>query len=135
MNQCLFNILRGELFSVVLAHPNIKLFVTQGGLQSLDEAIYNEVPLVVIPFFGDQEQNAKMVRSKGIAVIVEVRPYLDKDKLQTAMLEVTNSTKYVLLVAQLNTFSHILIITDRKVSTKQKTYTCYFITSKITRNW
>ncbi|XP_018561504.1 UDP-glucuronosyltransferase 2B37 isoform X1 [Anoplophora glabripennis] len=78
----------------VLAHPNIILFVTQGGLQSMEEAIYSEVPLVVIPFFGDQEQNAKLMQSKGIAVIVEVRPYLDKDKLKTAMLEVITNPQY-----------------------------------------
>lgn len=59
----------------------------------MEESIYSEVPLVVIPFFGDQEQNAKLMQSKGIAVIVEVRPYLDKDKLKNAMLEVINDPK------------------------------------------
>lgn len=59
----------------------------------MEESIYSEVPLVVIPFFGDQEQNAKLMKSKGIAVIVEVRPYLDKDKLKTAILEVITNPK------------------------------------------
>ncbi|XP_049957789.1 UDP-glycosyltransferase UGT5-like [Schistocerca serialis cubense] len=48
----------------VLAHPNIRLFITQGGLQSMNEASYFAVPLIGIPFFADQQQNvAKMVQS------------------------------------------------------------------------
>ncbi|KAJ8923421.1 hypothetical protein NQ315_001979 [Exocentrus adspersus] len=78
----------------VLAHPNIKLFITQGGLQSMEEAIYSEVPLVVMPFFGDQEQNAKLMVSKGIAVRVDVRPYLDKENLKKAIIEVISNPKY-----------------------------------------
>ncbi|XP_049956922.1 UDP-glucosyltransferase 2-like [Schistocerca serialis cubense] len=48
----------------VLAHPNIRLFITQGGLQSMNEASYFAVPLIGIPFIADQQQNvAKMVQS------------------------------------------------------------------------
>ncbi|XP_049808773.1 UDP-glycosyltransferase UGT5-like [Schistocerca nitens] len=48
----------------VLAHPNIRLFITQGGLQSMNEASYFAVPLIGIPFIGDQEHNvAKMVQA------------------------------------------------------------------------
>ncbi|XP_049779816.1 UDP-glucosyltransferase 2-like [Schistocerca cancellata] len=55
----------------VLAHPNIRLFITQGGLQSFNEASYYGVPLVGVPFFGDQQYNvAKMLRS-GIGVKID----------------------------------------------------------------
>ncbi|XP_049809361.1 UDP-glycosyltransferase UGT5-like [Schistocerca nitens] len=48
----------------VLAHPNIRLFITQGGLQSMNEASYFAVPLIGIPFMGDQQHNvAKMVQA------------------------------------------------------------------------
>ncbi|XP_049862076.1 UDP-glycosyltransferase UGT5-like isoform X2 [Schistocerca gregaria] len=48
----------------VLAHPNIHLFITQGGLQSMNEASYFAVPLIGIPFIGDQYHNvAKMVQA------------------------------------------------------------------------
>ncbi|KAJ8948060.1 hypothetical protein NQ314_008486, partial [Rhamnusium bicolor] len=78
----------------ILAHPNIKLFVTQGGLQSMEEAIYNEVPLVVIPFFGDQIKNSKLMTAKGIAKVVERKPFLKKTDLKNAMLEVINDSSY-----------------------------------------
>ncbi|XP_041972133.1 UDP-glucosyltransferase 2-like [Aricia agestis] len=51
--------------STLLKHPKINLFITQGGLQSTDEAINAGVPLLAIPMLGDQWYNAeKYVRHK-----------------------------------------------------------------------
>ncbi|KAJ8959684.1 hypothetical protein NQ318_021875 [Aromia moschata] len=75
-------------------HSNIKLFVTQGGLQSMEEGIYRGVPFVVIPFFGDQEQNARLMESKGIAKIVQRKPSVNKDELKNAILEVIKNPRY-----------------------------------------
>ncbi|XP_026676214.1 UDP-glucuronosyltransferase 2C1-like isoform X3 [Diaphorina citri] len=55
----------------LLAHPNIKLFITQGGLQSLQEAVHFEVPVIGIPFFGDQNYNVKIIRRLGIGSYME----------------------------------------------------------------
>ncbi|KAL0810818.1 hypothetical protein ABMA28_010130 [Loxostege sticticalis] len=52
----------------MLFHPNIKAFVTQCGLQSTDEAIDAEVPLVGIPMIGEQGYNAKKYVDFGIGV-------------------------------------------------------------------
>ncbi|XP_047539339.1 UDP-glucosyltransferase 2-like [Vanessa atalanta] len=43
----------------VLRHPNVKLFITQGGLQSTDEAIDATVPLIGIPMLADQWYNVE----------------------------------------------------------------------------
>lgn len=48
-----------------VAHPNVRLFVTHGGLHSLEEAVYNAKPLVGIPFFADQRLNMNLVEKKG----------------------------------------------------------------------
>ncbi|KAJ8930790.1 hypothetical protein NQ314_016367 [Rhamnusium bicolor] len=76
----------------ILRHPNIKVFITQGGLQSMEEAIFSHVPVVGIPFIGEQERNVKKIIRKGFGV------YLDKDKLtkesfKEAILEVINNPK------------------------------------------
>ncbi|CAB3254069.1 unnamed protein product [Arctia plantaginis] len=50
----------------LLVHPKIKVFVTQGGLQSTDEAIDSAVPLVGIPMMGDQWYNVNKYVELGI---------------------------------------------------------------------
>lgn len=41
----------------ILAHDNVKLFVTHGGLLSCTESILRGKPIVGIPIFGDQMVN------------------------------------------------------------------------------
>lgn len=54
----------------LLAHPNMKLFITQGGHQSIEEAVDRAVPMIVLPFFVDQLPNSRRVadREMGIAL-------------------------------------------------------------------
>lgn len=48
----------------ILAHRNVKLFITHGGLLGTTEALYHGKPIVGIPIFGDQLMNVqKAVRS------------------------------------------------------------------------
>ncbi|KAL2712905.1 UDP-glucuronosyltransferase 3A2-like [Vespula squamosa] len=51
----------------ILAHPNIKLFIYQGGLQSTEEAIHYGVPLIGIPILFDQHYNVKRMVTIGVA--------------------------------------------------------------------
>lgn len=44
------------------------MFITQGGLQSIEEAIVYEVPILGIPLFGDQFHNIKRVAHLGIGI-------------------------------------------------------------------
>ena len=46
----------------VLGHPSVKAFISHGGSNSMYEAAFHGVPLVCIPFFGDQPDNAAKVR-------------------------------------------------------------------------
>nr|CAD7196729.1 unnamed protein product [Timema douglasi] len=55
----------------VLRHPKVKVFITQGGLQSLEEAITMGVPLIGIPFFTDQDFNVKRIVERGIGLKIE----------------------------------------------------------------
>ncbi|KAB0795432.1 hypothetical protein PPYR_12271 [Photinus pyralis] len=77
----------------ILAHPNLKLFITHGGLLSTMEAIYHGVPIVAIPIFGDQEMNAANAENGGYAAVV---PYeqLNEDNLRHAVNEVLKNPRY-----------------------------------------
>ncbi|KAG5874354.1 hypothetical protein JTB14_022347 [Gonioctena quinquepunctata] len=79
---------------LVLKHPNIKLFITQGGLQSLEEAVYSNVPLVVIPYFADQFKNARLMEYKGIGKKVGRKPFVKGKELEDAILEVITDQRY-----------------------------------------
>lgn len=52
-------------FRICVAHPNIKLFITHGGALGLNEAVYEGVPLIGIPFYGDQKMNIKTIQAAG----------------------------------------------------------------------
>lgn len=77
--------------SDLLAHPAIKLFITQGGQQSMEEAIDRTVPMVIVPFIGDQESNARRMVHKGIGRQLELHT-LTKSKLRDAITEMLKPT-------------------------------------------
>lgn len=76
----------------VLNHKNIKVFVTQGGLQSVEEAIHYKVPMVGIPFNGDQFFNVESVVSLGIGRSLDFNS-LSKLSLRETILEVAGNTR------------------------------------------
>uniref|UniRef100_A0A0M3K6F8 UDP-glucuronosyltransferase n=1 Tax=Anisakis simplex TaxID=6269 RepID=A0A0M3K6F8_ANISI len=65
----------------LLAHPNMKAFISHGGMNSLTEAFQHGVPIVCIPLFGDQMRNAKMAEKRRVAT------FLDKGNItETSLL-------------------------------------------------
>ncbi|XP_049856470.1 UDP-glucosyltransferase 2-like isoform X2 [Schistocerca gregaria] len=77
----------------ILAHPNVRLFIMQGGLQSLNEATYHAVPLLVIPFFSDQAHNAAKIQQAGIGVRLEYSD-VTKDTLLRDIRTALQDPKY-----------------------------------------
>jgi glucuronosyltransferase len=70
----------------LLAHPRIKLFITQGGQQSMEESIDRAVPMIVLPFFADQTANAQKIARKKIGVRIDLLQ-LSEEKLLEAINE------------------------------------------------
>ncbi|CAG9856118.1 unnamed protein product [Phyllotreta striolata] len=77
----------------ILRHKNVKLFITQGGLQSLQESVVNGIPLIGIPFFGDQITNVNKMVKKGYGLKINRRT-ITKDILVSAIKEVMDNPKY-----------------------------------------
>jgi len=45
----------------ILDHPNVKLFISHGGLMGILDALYSGVPIVGIPMFADQFSNMNFI--------------------------------------------------------------------------
>ncbi|KAI1711658.1 UDP-glucoronosyl and UDP-glucosyl transferase domain-containing protein [Ditylenchus destructor] len=56
----------------MLAHPKLKAFITHCGLNGLNEAASEGVPMIGIPLFGDQLFNAATINHKKIGVYVDI---------------------------------------------------------------
>ena len=50
----------------ILAHKNVKLFITHVGFGSLQETICYQKPIIAIPVFGDQFSNALEAKRLGL---------------------------------------------------------------------
>lgn len=79
---------------MILAHPNIKLFITHGGLLSTTEAVYHGIPIVGIPLYGDQELNLANAEKNGIGRGVRYGE-LTESKLTDLVQEVLTNPKQV----------------------------------------
>lgn len=78
----------------VLAHPNIKLFISQGGLQSIEEAIVCKIPILVIPFIFDQDYNAKRIVQLGIGLSLDFGN-VNEENLNRSILEIIMNPRCV----------------------------------------
>lgn len=73
-------------------HRNLKLFIMQGGLQSIEEAIAYKVPMIGIPIFGDQLYNVKRLQHLGLGVEVNYDT-LTKDSLKRTVTHIMTNRK------------------------------------------
>ena len=64
-------------------HPNMRAFVSHGGLNSITESVHAGVPIICVPLFGDQMRNAKMVEKRGVGIILD-KTKLDAETVLTA---------------------------------------------------
>ncbi len=79
----------------LLGHPNTKLLIMHAGFSSLVEAVYNGIPMVVMPFFADQKYVAKVITHKQYGVqasIARFTPQSLADDINTVLNDPTYKT-------------------------------------------
>lgn len=85
----------------ILADPNVKIFITHGGLLGGMEAVYYGKPLITVPVFGDQKLNAARSVSMGYGLRVDYSN-LTESSLTWALDEMLNNDKYRNKAAELS---------------------------------
>jgi MGT family glycosyltransferase len=69
------------------------LFISHGGMNSISESMYAEVPMILIPQSQEQMVNSYRVRELGAGEVI-TRKELEKDKLLELIDEILHSTSY-----------------------------------------
>jgi len=74
-------------------HPNIKAFLSHGGLNSIFETMYHGVPVVGIPLFGDHYDTMTRVQAKGMGILLNWKTVTESE-LYEALEKVINDPRY-----------------------------------------
>ena len=69
--------------------PLVDLAIIHGGNNSLTESLYFGKPLIVVPVFADQNDNAQRVHEKGFGIRLDAFT-LKKEQLENAIDKLTN---------------------------------------------
>jgi hypothetical protein len=93
--ECLYDALNSNSIAPsfsVPAHPNVRVFITHGGLMGTMESAYSGVPMVGIPLFGDQFHNLRCFESEGIALTISYHS-ITKATVLSALKEVLDNPR------------------------------------------
>ncbi|PIO70591.1 hypothetical protein TELCIR_07551 [Teladorsagia circumcincta] len=80
--------------SCLLADKRLTLFITHGGAGSMMESALRAKPLVVVPLFGDQTRNAKLIEKFGYGILLEKARLLNSNVLHSAVDRILTDSKY-----------------------------------------
>ncbi|XP_044159613.1 UDP-glucuronosyltransferase 2A1-like isoform X4 [Bufo gargarizans] len=74
----------------LLGHPKTKAFITHGGTNGIYEAIYHGVPMVGIPLFADQPDNIIHMKTKGMAVMLDINKMQSQELVDAVNTVISN---------------------------------------------
>ncbi|KAH8320698.1 hypothetical protein KR067_007249, partial [Drosophila pandora] len=77
----------------ILAHPNVKVFISHGGIFSLHEAVFSGVPVLGLPIFGDQYSNIRQAEAAGFALALDYRK-LTAAELRHSLMELLENPTF-----------------------------------------
>ncbi|XP_072949143.1 UDP-glycosyltransferase UGT5-like isoform X2 [Epargyreus clarus] len=79
----------------IFAHPNIKVFISHGGLIGTQEALFHGIPILGVPVFADQYNNLELAEQIGFGKILEYNDINEKT-LGKYLNEMLNDDTYKL---------------------------------------
>ncbi|VDN08548.1 unnamed protein product [Thelazia callipaeda] len=79
----------------LLAHPNLVAFLTHGGMNSIMQTLSFGKPVIVVPLFMDQLQNAALIQRSRTGILLQLSKLIVKQKLRQAIHEIIYNTMYL----------------------------------------
>ncbi|XP_072434603.1 UDP-glucuronosyltransferase 1A1-like [Chiloscyllium punctatum] len=86
----------------LLAHPKTRAFLTHGGSHGIYEALCSAVPMVLLPLFADQIENAERMKHRGVGVLLSLKGLSSQDLIE-ALNTVINDTRYKEVITKMST--------------------------------
>ncbi|XP_033212471.1 uncharacterized protein LOC117170059 [Belonocnema kinseyi] len=77
----------------ILGHNNTKVFITHGGIHSVQEAIYFAVPIIGIPVFYDQYLNIEIAVKKKMGIQL-IHDKITEESLDEALMKILTDPIY-----------------------------------------
>ena len=77
----------------ILAHPNVKAFITHGGLLGTTEALVEGVPVLGLPIFGDQKMNMAKAETRGYGLVLDYDD-ISEESITEKLAELLRNPKY-----------------------------------------
>lgn len=84
----------------ILCHPNVKVFMSHGGLMGASEGVYCQKPTIVTPIYGDQFLNGAALEHRGMGIVLHYNQ-LTEDRIVDAVQRILNS-RFVITWRKLN---------------------------------
>ena len=76
----------------ILGHPKTRLFIGHAGMNGMLEACYHGVPMICVPFFGDQFDNSVAAKHFGIGEFL-YKETITKETLLNVINTVLNNPR------------------------------------------
>lgn len=78
----------------ILCHPNVKVFMSHGGMMGVSEGVYCAKPIIITPIYGDQYLNGASLAHRGMAKILHYNQ-LTEDNIVDAIQQVSSNPRLV----------------------------------------
>jgi len=85
----------------ILAHPNVKVFISHCGMLGTQEALYAGTPMLGLPIFGDQPKNAETMLHRGFGRYITWEALSEK-LLVDEITELVTNPKYSQVAASIS---------------------------------
>lgn len=85
----------------ILAHPNVRLFITHGGLLSTIESVYYGKPVLGLPVFYDQFLNVKRAAKLGYGLALDLQN-LKQPELEETINKLLNTPSFAKVASDIS---------------------------------